>query len=267
MIMDNWYDTPLYYDIIFAEDTAREADFLEAMMRRHGRMARGRRPPWRVLEPAAGSGRLVAELAGRGHDVSGFDINANMLAHARGRLSRDGLSATLWQDSMEAFKTPSRAGFDLAHCLVSTFKYLLTEDHAVAHLNSVARALRVGGLYVLGLHLTDYRRQKSDHERWVGRRGGVKVICNTHTWPAQRRLRREDMRTRLQITRNGRDHSQETRWQFRTYNAAEIKALLKKVAAFRCVACHDFTYTPEEQRPLDDSYSDLILVLRKERKS
>ena len=40
------------------------------------------------------------------------------------------------------------------------------------------------------------------------------------------------MRTRLQITRSGRDHSQETRWQFRTYNAAEIKALLKQVPAF-----------------------------------
>lgn len=264
MTLTDWYDTPLYYDIIFAEDTAREADFLEAMMRRHARLAGARRPPWRVLEPAAGSGRLVAALSARGHDVSGFDINTNMLAHARERLNRDGLHAILWKDSMEAFKIPSRFGFDLAHCLVSTFKYLLTEDHAVAHLNKVARALRVGGLYVLGLHLTDYHQRKPDHERWVGRRGGIKVTCNTHTWPAHRRRRREAMRTRLQVTRHGQTQFQETRWEFRTYNAEELKGLLNKVPAFKCVACHDFTYAPEDPRSLDDAYSDLILVLRKE---
>jgi len=237
------------------------------MMLRHGRLARTRHPPWRVLEPACGSGRLVAELVKKGHDVSGFDTNSHMLTHARDRLDRDGLPATLWIDSMEAFKMPSRAGFDLAHCLVSTFKYLLSEEHAVAHLKAVARALRVGGLYVLGLHLTDYRRPKPDHERWVGRRRGIKVICNTHTWPAHRGRRLEDLRTRLQVTRNGRCHSQETHWQFRTYNAAEIKTLIGKVPAFKSVACHDFTYDPEEQRPLDDSYADLILILRKERGS
>jgi SAM-dependent methyltransferase len=265
MTLANWYDTPVYYDIIFAEDTAREADFLEAMMLRHGRLTRSRRPPWRILEPACGSGRLVAELSQRGHDVSGFDINGNMLAHARDRLNRAGLGATIWEDHLEAFKVPSRVRFDLAHCLVSTFKYLLTEAHAVSHLKGVASSLRVGGLYVVGLHLTDYHRRESDHERWVGQRDGIKVICNTRTWPAHRSLRHEDLRTRLQVTHDGRSHLQETTWQFRTYNAAEIKVLLHKVPIFKCVACHDFTYAPGDQRPLDDSYSDLILVLRKER--
>ena len=33
----DWYDTPRYYDIVFDTDTKREADFLEEMLRRHGR--------------------------------------------------------------------------------------------------------------------------------------------------------------------------------------------------------------------------------------
>jgi len=263
MRQGNWYDTPLYYDIIFAEDTVREAEFLEAMMARHARLARSRRPPWRVLEPACGSGRLVAELAARGHDVAGFDINRNMLAHAREALRNAGTGASLWDDRLEGFKIPTRRGFDLAHCLVSTFKYLLTEEHAVAHLKRVAGALRAGGLYVIGLHLTSYDETEPAHERWVGRRNGIKVICNTRTWPANRGRRLEEVRTRLRITQNGQTHAQETEWQFRTYNAAEVKSLLAQVPAFNLVACHDFAYNPEDPRPLDDSYADLVLVLRK----
>ena len=57
---------------------------------------------------------------------------------------------------MSAFETPGT--FDLAHCLVSTFKYLLTEAAARAHLRSVARALRPGGVYALGFHLSPVRR-------------------------------------------------------------------------------------------------------------
>ena len=32
----DWYDTPLYYDIVFESDTKQEADFLEAAMRLYG---------------------------------------------------------------------------------------------------------------------------------------------------------------------------------------------------------------------------------------
>ena len=260
--MSDWYDTPLYYDIIFDQDTGLEADFLEKMMQRHA----GIRPShqaWRILEPACGSGRLITELAGRGHDVSGFDLNPHMLEHARRKVQRTGRQALLWQDRMESFKLPFRLRYDLAHCLVSTFKYLLDEKSAISHLHQVSKALRSGGLYVLGLHLTDYEDGGAAHERWVGRRNGTQVICNTHTWPPDRRKRTEDVRTRLRITRRGQSKTLETRWQFRTYNAAQIKALLARINSFELAACHDFTYDPQHQRRLDDSYADVVLILRK----
>jgi SAM-dependent methyltransferase len=261
--MANWYDTPSYYDIIFDQDTGLEADFLEAMMRRHGQTRARAGPNWRVFEPACGSGRLMSELAARGHEVAGFDLNPHMLQHARRKLQGAGLDGLLWEDRMESFKLPSRRRYDLAHCLVSTFKYLLDEAAALSHLERVAGSLRTGGLYVLGLHLTDYRAAQAEHERWVGKKGGVEVVCNTHTWPPRRRRRTEDVRTRLRITRRGRSRTVETNWQFRTYNAAEIKTLIARVTGFACVACHDFTYDAGSQRPLDDSYSDLVLILRK----
>jgi hypothetical protein len=133
----------------------------------------------------------------------------------------------------------------------------------VSHLKRVAECLHEGGLYVLGIHLTDYADNREQHERWVGDRDGVHVVCNTHTWPADRKARTEKLRTRLRITREGQQVLQETQWTFRTYNASEVKRLLRAVPELELKACYDFTYDLNEPRKLDDRYADIVLVLRK----
>lgn len=255
----DWYDTPLYYDIIFDADTPKEGAFLEAVYAKHGPGGRSRQ----MLEPACGSGRLILEMARRSWKVSGFDGNARMLDFARERLKREGLKARLWEDWMQSFELPKQQTFDLAHCLVSSFKYLRTERDAVACIQRVADCLKPGGLFVLGVHLTNYDLAAEEHERWAAERDGIRVVCNTHTWPANKKTRLEDLRTRLQITHTGRTHTQETKWQFRTYSAAQVRTLLRKVPSLDLVQCYDFTYDITDPRKLDDSYADIVLVLKK----
>lgn len=261
----DWYDTPLYYDIIFDDGTKSEADFLEGIWDRHSLVAgKTKLRKRRLLEPACGSGRLVAEMADRGWTVHGFDGNEQMLEFARERVREKGLIARLWKDRMESFSVPSRSHFDLVHCLVSTFKYLTSEADAQALLRRVSECLKPGGIFALGLHLTDYRRTGCEHERWVADRDGVTVVCNTRTWPADRRGRLERLRTRLRVTEAGLTRVQETHWSFRTYSAAELRrTLTAAVPELEIVACHDFSYNLDETRPLDDSYADVLLVLRK----
>lgn len=257
MAGDDWYDSPLYYDLIFDEDTDVEADFLETMMAEYGITRTGR-----ILEPACGSGRLVIELARRGYEVAGFDLNENMLEFARRRLAQEDLTAELWTDPMQSFRTPRT--YDLAHCLVSTFKYLQSEKDAVATIEGVAACLEPGGLFVLGVHLTDYNNTDYDHERWVVERDGVRVVSNTRTWPADQTQRTERLRNRLKIVEDGRDEKMlETHWDFRTYDAAQLASLLAKVASLEPIAFHDFNCDPEIERQLDDEYSDIIVILRK----
>ena len=260
----DWYDTPFYYDLIFSEHTELETDFLLRAYQIHANEGL-HRPAVRVLEPACGSGRLVESMARRGCEVAGFDGNDKMLEFAEARLKREGLKARLWQDRMESFTLPAgKSGvFDLAHCLVSTFKYLLTEADAVGNLQRVSDSLRPGGLYFLGLHLTDYARTSCEHERWTGAHGKTEVICNTRTWPADARTRREPLRTRLRITEGDTTRVQETQWQFRTYDAKQLLKLLKRVPALEHIASYDFRYDLGEPRALDDSYADILLVLRR----
>jgi SAM-dependent methyltransferase len=255
----DWYDTPLYYDIIFDADTATEAAFLETVHARHAK-TKGKS----VLELACGSGRLLKALGERGWKTSGFDLNPAMLAFARDRLDTAGLDGWVWQDRMESFRVPGNRRFDLVHCLVSTFKYLLTEADALACLGRVAAVLKPGGLFVLGVHLSDPGQTRPSHERWVASRDGVEVVCNTRTWPARPGTRLEPMRSRLRVTLPGGEiHEQETNWEVRSYTAARLKGLLRKCGAFDVLACHDFRHDPEETRQLDDEYSDLVLVLGK----
>lgn len=250
----DWYDLPRYYDIVFDDGTRAEATFLESMLERYG-MARSRR----VLEPACGSGRLVGELAARGFAVTGFDKNRAMLDFAAQRLARRRLRARLVAADLARFSF--REHFDLAHCLVSTFKYLTTEDAARAHLHAVARALSPRGIYVLGLHLTDYDSERRSRERWVARRDGVTVVCNTQVWPADRKARLEPVRTRLAVRTGARTARYETHWSFRTYDARELRALLARVPELEHVATYDFTYSKE--RELSDDQLDCVLILRK----
>ena len=257
----DWYDTPLYYDIVFDADTPKEASFLLAMLARHGRLKRRKGdPPIDVLEPACGSGRLVAELAARGARVTGFDRSRAMLDFAAERLAARGVRAELAEAALEDFRVPGR--FDLAHCLVSTFKYLQDEASARSHLACVARALRAGGVYVLGFHLTDYTDRARNRERWVARRAGTHVVCNIQGWPADRRRRLERVRSRLVVRERGRERRAETNWTFRTYDVRQVRRLLAAVPELEHVATHDFTYDLAE-RALDGTQLDCVLILRK----
>lgn len=247
------YDHPRYYDVIFDEGTAEEADFLEAVWAKHCR-----RRVKRLLEPACGTGRLLIELAKRGYEGEGFDASEAMLRHGR---KRAGGRVTLSEQRMESFRVGKKV--DAAYSLISSFKYLLTESAALAHLERVAASLKSGGLFILGLHLTDYRRERPVHERWVVTQDGLRVICNTRTWPADQSRRRERVRNRLRIEEaDGTLRLHESEWEFRTYAAVQLRRLLSKVKDLQLIASYDFSYDLETPRDLDDSQEDIVLVLR-----
>lgn len=280
----DWYETPLYYDIVFDAETSKECDFMEALLDIHGTglgTRRAGRRRCRILEPACGTGRLVTEFARRGHSVLGFDLSEGALAFARERLAsaeksamtprRAGketrtaeasrFTARVRHGAMQSFEPSGR--FDLVHCLVSSFRYLHSERDARCHLERAAQALRPGGLYVLGLHLTEYHDDSLSRERWVGSRRGVRVVCNIQAWPAERRRRRERMRTRLVVSRREQIARYETSWEFRTYSTRQLSSLLASVPALEHIATYDFDYDLDRLQELGAERLDQVLVLRR----
>lgn len=257
----DWYDLPRYYDLVFDEGTELEATFLEWVAGTYGRgLAQSKR---RVLEPACGSGRLVVAMAERGWKVTGTDLSQPMLEHATERLKECGQKARLVHADMASAQPKGK--YDLAHCLVSTFKYLSSEKAAAAHLNHVADSLAPGGVYVLGLHLSDYKSTKMERERWIVESQGTHVVCNIQTWPPDRAKRTERVRSRLTVTEGSSIRRTETNWHFRTYDAAQLRRLLAKAPAFEHSATFDFHYDTKAPAELDDDCYDTVLILTKRR--
>ena len=240
----DWYSAPRYYDLVFSSLNEREGEFLSAIY--DGYAPRGRR---RVLEPACGSGRLLEILAEQDFAVTGFDLSKPMVEYAKGRLREGGHKRPRVRvGDMAEFSMRGR--FEMAHCLVSSFKYLLSEKQAASHLQHVADVLVPGGIYVLGFHLSDYDSEEQESERWLAKRRGLSVTCTITSWPPNRRTRKERIRSRL-VVREGKSVDRfETNWTFRTYDENQVRSLLRKVPDLEHIATYDMGYDLEREQEL-----------------
>jgi SAM-dependent methyltransferase len=260
ILLANCYDYPQYYDIAFQAYTRPEADFIEAACRKYCRFdAR------RLLEPACGTGRLIIELAARGYQMTGFDLSKPALSYLRRRLARRRLRAKTFEAEMSNFGLDRPV--DAAYCTVNTFRHLLTEQAARGHLECVARSLRPGGIYVLGLHLLPLDVDEEDIEHWTQQRGETIVTVTL-------RVRRTDLRRRIENLRVGmgvRRRSKEVRllyeFQFRTYTARQLRRLLVSVPSLELCDVYVFRYDIEQPFGLNDEMCYSIFVLRRRLKS
>lgn len=167
--MANWYDDAWIYDEAFAFDTAPEVRFLHAIFRREGVPEGGR-----VLEPMAGSARLLPGLRELGYRVFGFDLSMAMLRLAKTR----GRASSVFRADAGRFEVAR--SFDAAHCLIDSFRYLQATEAPHEFLRSMARALKPRAPFVLGLEL--WSDGSSTPESWTVKNGSrsVHVTIQSH---------------------------------------------------------------------------------------
>ncbi|MHB8863381.1 MAG: class I SAM-dependent methyltransferase [Pirellulaceae bacterium] len=249
------YDYPRYYDLVYGSDWKAEFDFLCRTFERYTQRVR------KVFEPACGTGRLLFRLGKAGYQVSGLDLNARAVEYCNRRLQRHGLPASVWVGDMIDFHLRSRV--DVAFNMINSFRHLRDGSSARAHLASVAAALRPGGLYVLGLHLTPTRGVASTEESWSARRGHLAV--NTRMWLVERDRPRRHERYRVlyDVYTPTRHLRLIDEILFRTYTWSQFRQLLGQVPAFEVVGIHDFSYEIDAPIRIDATTEDVVFVLRK----
>lgn len=251
------YDFPRYYDLVFGSDWKAEFDFLQASFQR---FARG--PVQHVFEPACGTGRLMFRLAKAGYEVSGLDLNERAVRYCNRRLARHGLTGAAFVGDMADFRLPRRV--DAAFNTINSFRHLPDEESARSHLQCVAKVLRRGGVYLLGLHLTPTRGTPLNEESWSARRGNLAV--NTHMWELERnpRKRMERFAMRFEVYTPTQHLTLDDELVLRSYTAAQFQKLIDSVDNLTIAETFDFSYRIDHPIRISEFIEDVVYVLKKD---
>lgn len=255
-VHESIYDHPKYYDLVFGSDCAAEIRFIEGcgQLYTRGKLRR-------LFEPACGTGRLLLRLAKRGYAVSGIDLNPKAIEFCNERLERHGLPASTWVADMSQFQMRQRA--DIAFNTINSFRHLGSERAARGHLRCMAQALRPGGIYLLGIHLTPTAAPPSDTESWSARRGHLAV--NTHMWTRLRDLKNrvERFGIRFDVHTPRRSFRIEDELVLRSYTQEQFEKLVKAAGTWEIIAAHDFGYACDAPIKVDATNEDVVYVLRR----
>jgi SAM-dependent methyltransferase len=260
-VRNPFYDDAAVYDILHTPGTARE---LNGVARAAARFGSAReRPHW--LEPACGSGRCLRLAAARGLRITGFDLNPAMIDYARERLARRGLDrlASVREGDLRTFADEGvcpPASITVAFNIINTFRHLMTDSDALAHLGQVARVLTPGGVYVVGLSTCAYGLDGPTEDVWAARRGATAVTqVVQYIPPAGPRggTRVERVLCHLTVRRAGREFHQDSTYRLRAYSLDQWNNLLAR-APLRWVGTLD--ESGREDPPAESGYRLFVLA-------
>lgn len=191
------YDHPDWYDILSTRGSAAAVRALSRIARKWTTPVG--RPSW--LEPACGTGRLLVPAARLGIRVTGYDLNPAMVAYTRERLRPFGRSArVVLADMVDADTVLRPSAYDFAFTLDNSIRHLPDDASISRHLDSMARLVRPGGCYVVGLSFHDPARADISEDVWTGRRGRIRVTQMVQFEPPPAGSRRRHERVIENVT-------------------------------------------------------------------
>ena len=162
------YTAPRLYEIAFDMNRKGEVDFLDHCFKRFAR-----RRVRTVVDIACGTGPHLVRLAERGYRMSGLDLSRRNIEFLGERLAAKKLAGELVVGDMTNFHLARPV--DAAICMQDSQGHLLTNAQLLAHLRSVARNLRRGGVYVFDRYMASSWTDPARAWSWSRRRGGLIV--------------------------------------------------------------------------------------------
>jgi 2-polyprenyl-3-methyl-5-hydroxy-6-metoxy-1,4-benzoquinol methylase len=254
--IESWYDYPELYELGFLKETPKESIFLGDVFKKYVPF-----PVKRVLELGCGSGRLICDMATRGYEMTGLDLNPTALEYCKKKLKKQKTSGELVVGDMTNFSFDEP--FDAAVNAINTFRHLETEDAALAHLNCVAKHLKPGGVFVLSLHLLPPDGDLWGTERWSAKQDDLSVYYALTVVETSMKTRLEKLRISMLVKKKGESFRLSDHITLRIYTAKQLKSLLAKAKEFKLIAVHDFWCDIESVQKLNGEAVDTVLVLQR----
>ncbi len=150
---------------------------------------------------------------------------------------------------MSDFQVPRR--YDIGFNTINSFRHLDSERAARRHLQCMGEAIREGGLYLLGVHLTPTEVAPSETESWSARRGHLAI--NTHMWTKDRdrKKRVERFGIRFDVHRPTGSIRIVDELVLRSYTPAQMKRLIRSSLCWEVIETFSFAYDLEDPIEVD----------------
>jgi SAM-dependent methyltransferase len=132
-----------YNQLYTDKDYQAECDLIEETFRRYAGA-----PVGSVVDFGCGTGNHAFPVARRGYEVVGVERAEGMLAHARRKLSEDGLAGRLRFEQGDIRSVQLGRTFDAALMMFAVLGYQIENRDATAALQTARRHLNPGGLFI-----------------------------------------------------------------------------------------------------------------------
>lgn len=136
----------VYQQILPAEHTIIQTDFIEGILK----LKAGDK----VFDLCCGHGRHSIELAKRGYDVTGQDLNKFFLDTAKEHAAEAGVTVKWVQNDMRNIDFENE--FDAAICMFTAFGYLENDEEDEKVILGTGRSLKKGGRFLLDVGSRDW---------------------------------------------------------------------------------------------------------------
>jgi len=193
------YRHPEYYEIAFSfRDVAGEVDVMQEAIQWFSGI-----PVERVLEIACGNAPHMKEWVRRGYRYTGIDLGEAMLEFSRRKAAPLGGKAELVRADLTGFALAEPV--DFAYVMLGSI-YASDTAQLIGHFDSVARALKPGGLYFLDWCI-EFDPFTSLANAWEEERDGVRVRLTYLSNLVDRVEQTLEERITLEVDDNGEERT------------------------------------------------------------
>jgi SAM-dependent methyltransferase len=212
------YRNPLYYEIAFSFfDVKKQVDTFELIIREFSKIT-----VRRFLDVACGPSLQLREIARRGYEAVGLDIVPEMLDYLSRKAKMEGLRIEMVEADMCNFRLRKKA--DFAFIMMGSL-VVESDEKLLSHLNSVARSLNDGGLYLIQNKAVDWTL--AEEQSWSVEKEGiiVKTTFKTHWKDILNQIYAEEIK--LEVDDRGRKTEFETKEDLKFVFPQEFKTLVR----------------------------------------
>ena len=228
------YGEPLYYEIAFSFiNPSKQVDLFESLIKKYSKTK-----PSSFLDIGCGPAPQLLELAKRGYRCVGLDLCPNMLKYLTVKAKEENLKIETKKADFTHFKL--KKPVDFAMMMMGTIGYIDSTKKLVSHLNSTAKALTPGGLYLIENFRTV--RNKEDFfspQTWMIKRKGilVRVFYSIDIKDVANGLETETIL--LDVDDHGKKHLFTQKADIKIFSPAEFLEAIKAAGDFEFLGWFD----------------------------